>query len=214
MLSVVSIAERPIIPNAVVIFKGVIHDSHATTGNTDSKKQHATMKGAKSKNMNNQMIPMNPTSVQELRHVCKLANCAIHITDGLRRLTSKKTGKACFKCSVKNCPVFCIEDKLVDYCNAIAIKLSPIYKCYTLPCKRDKPSNLRVSNSWDNQQRPFSCGQKVTFTFFQWRDEELADENFQIMMELEKRQMKNAAKELFLYKLGNPSPMLIRWSFD
>ena len=81
----------------------------------DSKKQPATMKRAKSKKVNNQMIPTNPAAVQELQQlVCELANCPIHISDVLRRLTSKKTGKGYFKCSVKNCPVFCSDDKLAD----------------------------------------------------------------------------------------------------
>ena len=184
----------------------------ATTGNMDLKKQPTTMKQAKSKNVSNQMIPAKPTVVQELQQlVCELANCPIHSPDVLRRLISKKTGKAYFECTVKNCPVFCFEDKLVDYCNAIAVKLSPTYKCYTLLCKCDKPSNLRVTNSRDNPQRLFfSCGQKVSCTFFQWGDEELTDGNFQMVMELvEKRQMKKAAKEQFLYKLGNLAPPLL-----
>ena len=180
----------------------------------DSKKQGTTVKkqSTKSKKANNQMIRVDPTSVQELNQlVCDLVNCPIHVTNVLKRLTTKKTGKSYFKCTVKNCPVFCFEDKLGNYCNAIATNLMAAYKSYTPMCGCDRPSNLRVSNSQDNPQRPyFTCGQKVTCEFFQWGDEELTDKNFELITELEeKRQMKRIAKEQFLYKLGNPTPIVI-----
>ena len=108
-----------------------IHHSHTTTGSMDSKKKCTTVKkqSAKSKKVNNQMIRVDPTSVQELKQlVCDLVNCPIHVTNTLKRLTTKKTGKSYFKCTVKNCPVFCFEDKLGDYCNVLATKLSPAYK--------------------------------------------------------------------------------------
>ena len=179
----------------------------------DSKKHCTTVKkqSTKSKKVNNQMIRVDPTSVQELKQlVCDLVNCPIHVTNVLKRLTTKKTGKSYFKCTVKNCPVFCFEDKLGDYCNVLATKLSPAYKWYTPPCGCDRPSNLRVSNSRDNPQRPFfSCGQNVSCAFFQWGHEELTDKNFEIITELEeKRQMKRIAKEQFLYKLGNPATVI------
>lgn len=125
----------------------------------DSKKQGTAVKkqSTKSKKVNNQMIRVDP--VQELNQlVCEMVNCPIHVTNVLKRRTTKKTGKSYFKCSVKNCPVFCFEDKLGNYCNALAINLLPAYKCYTPLCGCDRPSNLRVSNSRDNPQRPyFSC---------------------------------------------------------
>ena len=100
----------------------------------DSKKQCTIVKkqSAKRKNVNNQMIRVDSTTVQELKQlVCDLVNCPIHVTNILKRLTAKKTGKTYFKCTVKNCPVFCFEDKLSDYCNVLATKLSPAYKWYT-----------------------------------------------------------------------------------
>ena len=56
------------------------------------------------------MMDADPTSIQELKQlVCELASCPIHATNVLKRFTSKKRGQAYFKCTVKNCPVFCFE---------------------------------------------------------------------------------------------------------
>ena len=147
--------------------------------------------------------------MEEMKQVVReLVTCPIHVTNVLKARPTKKSGRVFFTCPEKTCPVFCFENKLRDYCTSLTSKLLPLYKCFTPLCQCDRPTTLKVSGSEKNPQRPyFSCKSDEQCKFFQWGDEELSDKNFQLAMELEqKKQMQKAAKEQFLYKLGNQTP--------
>ena len=145
---------------------------------------------------------MQKNPVEEMTQIARgLAKCPIHLQNVLLSLPTRKSGQTVYTCPDKTCPVFCFENGLRDYCDIIANKLLPIYKCFTPLCHCSRPSTLRISSSKRNPHRPyFGCRKHQGCNFFQWGDKTLSEKNCELE---EKKQMQKAAKEQVLYKLGD-----------